>query len=215
MSSSGRPAWWRRRWVTVGEVVGIAALVIAGLGYWDAHRERHAVSADKASAARQEARREALVLTAAVQDDGARLLLSPLRTGQAVQSQRYVFPSAVLDHPMEVTAAQPQIDRAWIAAGLKGALQAAAKARGEKLAGGEGALPVEIRTSYIEDGEARSDASLYRLGYRLTSGGLFGGRTLILQGVSLVRHTAGGDPQKAVDALWRSTALQPLGADAR
>ena len=210
MSARAKSAWWRRRWVTVGEVVGIGALTIAGLGYWDAHRERHAARADRVVAARQESQREALVLTGAVHDDGARLLLSPQRVGQAVQSQRYLFPTSVLDHPMEVTAAQPQIDRAWIDAGLKAALTTASQARGEKLVDGEGVLPVAILTSFIEDGQPRSDASLYQLGFRLTSGGLFGGRKLILQGLSLVRHNARRDPQAQVNASWAAQVQRPL-----
>ncbi|MDB5456033.1 MAG: hypothetical protein JWP92_1618, partial [Caulobacter sp.] len=28
------------RWLTLAELVGVAALVIAGLGFWDSHRER-------------------------------------------------------------------------------------------------------------------------------------------------------------------------------
>ena len=209
MSERGVP-WWRRRWASVGELVGVAALIIAALGYWDAHRERHAAGVEKAAAATRERRRESLVLTAAVRDDGARLTLTPLQPGQAVQSQRYVFPTAVLDHPMEVVAAQPQIDRDWIAAGLAHALQVAAEARGAKLEGGEGAVPVAILSSYIEDGESHNDVSLYRVGFRFTPGGLFGGRRLVLQGVSLVRHGVAADPRAAVDASWRASASRPL-----
>ncbi|MBE7217010.1 MAG: hypothetical protein INR64_00910 [Caulobacteraceae bacterium] len=210
MSEQARTPWWRRRWVSVGEVVAIAALVIAALGYWDAHRDRRAARAEKAVAAQQEARREALVLTASVGDDGARLLLAPLQPGQAVQSQRYAFPTAVLDRPMEVSSAQPQIDRAWFDAGLKHALQTAAEARGDRLAEGEGALPVAIVTSYIEDGEPRTDASLYRIGFRLAPAGLFGGWRLVLQGLSLVRHGLGADPQAAANASWAAGAKHPL-----
>ena len=63
--------------------------------------------------------RQALVLRAEVVDNGERLMLHPLRDEQAVQSQRYLFPRAVLGHAMEVTAAQPQIDLAWVEEGLK------------------------------------------------------------------------------------------------
>ena len=214
MSEARRTPWWRRRWATVGEVVGVAALVIAALGYWDAHRERGAERAEKTAAARREAARESLVLTASVQADGARLLLSPLRPGQAIQSQRYRFPRAVSERVMEVSAAQPQIDRAWFEGGLKSALEAAAQARGDKLAEGEGSLPVAVATSYIEDGDTRSDASLYRIGYRLSAGGLFGGRKVTLQGLSLLRRGVGADPQAAVDASWRATSAHALASDA-
>lgn len=203
--TSKRTAWWRRRWTTVGEVVGVAALTIAGLGYWDAHRERSVAQAEKAVSARREAVREALVLTGSVEGDGARLTLAPMRAGQAVQSQRYLFPRAVLDHAMEVTAAQPQIDRAWFEDGLKREVDAAARASGVKVEG-EGELPVAVTTTYLEDGDLRTDRSLYRVGYRITPGGLFHGAKVTLQGLGLLERAADGDLQAKVDARWRAAA---------
>ena len=194
-------AWWRRRWVTVGEAVGVAALVVALLGYLDAHRERTEAKVDRAQAQRVETARAALVLTAQPTVDGSRLTLQPMRPGQAVQSQRYRFPAAVLDHEMEVAAAQPQIDRAWIGDGLIRALKAAGVAPE-----GEGELPLGVETSYIEDGEARTDRSLYRLGYKVERGGLFGGPKVVLQGLSLVRRGVAGDLQPLVEAGWRRGA---------
>lgn len=209
MTADDRP-WWRRRWVTVGEIVAVAGLVLAGLGYWDAHRARLTQARDEVAAQRRSAARQSLVLTATVQEAGAKLVLSPLRPQQAVQSQRYVFPRAVLDHAMEVTAAQPQIDRAWFEAGLKSSLEAAARVRGGKPADGEGVLPVGVATSYIEDGETRSDASVYGLGFRLVPSGLFGGRRVVLEGLAVLHRHVAGDLQAAVDAEWRRVSAQPL-----
>ncbi len=209
MTAGDRP-WWRRRWVTVGEIVAVAGLVLAGLGYWDAHRARLNQARDEVAAQRQSAARQSLVLTATVQEAGAKLVLSPLRPGQAVQSQRYIFPRTVLDHAMEVSAAQPQIDRVWFEAGLKSALEAAARARGGKPVNGEGVLPVGLATSYIEDGETRSDASVYGLGYRLVPGGLFGGRRVVLEGLAVLRRHVAGDLQAAVEAEWRRVSARPL-----
>lgn len=194
----------------MGEVVAIAGLALAGLGYWDAHRARSTQSREEAAAQRQAAARQSLVLIATVREGGAKLVLAPLRSGQAVQSQRYLFPHAVLDHAMEVSAAQPQIDRAWFEGGLKAALEAAARARGEKLADGEGVLPVGVSTSYIEDGETRSDASVYGLGFRLVPGGLFGGRRVVLEGLAVLRRRTPGDLQATVEAEWRRVSARPL-----
>ena len=193
--------WWRRRWVTIGEVVGVAALAVAGLSYLDAHRERKAEDADKRAAVQREAKREAMVLVAQPVDGGARLLLHPLRPGQAVQSQRYLFPKAVLDHAMEVSAAQPQVQAAWVRAGLVRELAAAAKAEGGRLEG-EGDLPVAVVTTYVEDGETRTDRSVYAVGYRVTPGPLFSGPRLVLQGLALAKRGEAGDLQAAVDARW-------------
>lgn len=183
----------------MGEIIGVAALVVAVLGYLDSHRERVAERTERTEAAQVQAARAALVLTGQPDADGGRLALAPMRPGQAVQSQRYRFPTVVLDHEMEVAAAQPQIDRGWIAAGLVRALKAA----GGPLEG-EGALPVGIETRYIEDGDARTDRSLYRLGYRVEKGGLFSGPKVVLQGLSLTRRGVAGDLARAVDARWKA-----------
>lgn len=196
-----RVPWWRRKWVTIGEVVGVAALAVAVLGYLDSHRERRQEQAEKAAAASREVRREALVLTAEPADDGGRLLLRPMRAGQAVQSQRYLFPHAVLDHAMQVDAAQPQIQLAWVRDGLRRELEAAARASNAKVVG-SGRLPVGVVTTYIEDGETRTDRSLYGVGYKAAPGGLFGGPHLVLQGIELLQRGAGADLQARADARW-------------
>lgn len=191
-----RRAW--RRWLTVGEVVGLGALAVAVLGYVDAHKERAGERAERAAQTRQAARADALVLRGEADADGARVRLSPVKAAQVVQSQRYVFPHAVLDHPMEVAAAEPQVDRAWLPAASVRLLARAAQAQG-----GEGRLIVGVSTRYVEDGEERTDRSLYALGYRVERAGLFGGERLVLQGVSLVRRGVAGDLQPAVDAAAR------------
>ena len=207
-----KAAWWRGRWVTIGEIVGVGALGVALLGYLDARRERAETRVERTRETRVEAARAALVLTATADADGARLTLSPMRPGQAVQSQRYLFPKAVLDHAMEVAAAQPQIDRGWIAAGLVRAAKA-----GGGAPTGEGALPVGLETTYVEDGETRIDRSLYRLGYRVEKGGLFAGPRVVLQGLSLERRGVSGDLQAAVETRWRTVGARgsPPSPDAR
>ncbi len=197
-----KPPWWRRKWVTIGEIVGVAALAIAALTYLQNQREHHQEDADKRAAAQREVKREALVLTAEPVDAGARLLLHPLRAGQAVQTQRYLFPRAVLDHAMEVSAAQPQIQAAWVREGLKRELEAAARADGRKLEG-EGDLPVGVVTTYVEDGETRTDRSLYRIGYRVAPGGLFAGARLVLLGLAVSQRGVAGDLQATVEARWK------------
>ena len=204
--------WWRRRWASVGEVVGVCALAVAALGYWDSHHERVQEASRRAAEAQHDKARAALILTADADRDGGRLTLSPLGSGQAVQGQRYLFPRTVLGHAMEVTAARPQIDRAWFGDGLKQALDAAAAPDASKT--GEGALPVGVITRYIEDGEERTDQSLYRVGYAVRKAGLFGGRSVTLLGLSLAKRGVAGDLQAAVDGAWKSEALKGLAPEA-
>ena len=183
-----------RFWITLSELVGVLALGIAGLNYWDSHRQ-HADDTRREAAAG--AAHSALVLEADMEADGARLALRPANAAQVVQSQRYLFPYAVLGHAMEVSAARPQIDLDWIAGGLRAEIARARKA-GSAGADGEGSIPVGVFTTYVEDGDVLTDASLYRLGYAWR-GRLFGGPKLALQGISLVRRAVKGDLRQAVE----------------
>jgi hypothetical protein len=173
-------------WLTAGEIVGVLALVIAALSYWDSHKQ-HAeevrqVTAEKRADA-------AFVVTGAAEADGRRIVLKSLKPSQAIQSERYYFPRAVLDHPMEVAAAEPQIDLGWIEDGLRKAPRSG-KA-------GESTLPVAIVTTYVEDGETRTDTSVYRIGYGWTTG-LFGGPKFRLEGLALSRRNVHGKPETFV-----------------
>lgn len=186
-----------RLWISIGEGAAVLAVAIAALSYWDTHRE-HVAEAGRA--AQESQARSAFVIRAAADAQGRRLTLDAVEAGQVIQSQRYIFPRAILDHPMEVAAARPQIDAAWIESGLDRAL-GAAHVKGD----GEARLPVAIASDYVEDGQAREDRSLYLIGYRWRSRFLVG-RQIILQGLSLRRRAVGGDLQALVDQDWRAPA---------
>ena len=182
----------RRRqgfWLTLGEIVGVLALVIAALNYWDAHRQH--VEEVRQTTAEKRAQ-AAFVVTGAAEDEGRRIALRSMKASQAIQSQRYYFPGAVLDHAMEVAAAEPRIELGWIEDGLR----KLPSTESEK--SGENTVPVAIRTTFVEDGDTRTDTSLYRLGYRWTPR-LFGGPKIVLQGIELSRRGIKGDPKAAVE----------------
>ncbi|MBS0333872.1 MAG: hypothetical protein JSS35_13980, partial [Proteobacteria bacterium] len=56
MSEEARKRRLQLRWLTLAELVGVAALVIAALGYWDNHREKIEAERDKVAEARDRAR---------------------------------------------------------------------------------------------------------------------------------------------------------------
>ena len=201
----GRP---RQFWLTVGEVVAVAGLLLAGLNYWENHRDREqsAVEAQAEAKARAQAA-SVFVLRGAADADGARVMLEPVKAEQVIQTQRYVFPSPVLDHPMEIGAGKPQIDLKWFEKGLRRQLKAARK-DGAPLPKGEAELPVGVATTYIEGGEQRTDRSLYRIGY-VADGGFLGAVHIHLLGAALIRRGAGPDLQAEVDARWRTAAPAP------
>lgn len=184
------------RWLTLAETVGILALVVAALGWWDNHREkevqdRERVAAERAKAA--ESHREALkstfLLTGDLRDDGERIRLSSAHADQVIQTQTLVFPSQLRTDRIETTG-NPRIDRGWIEDGLR-------------KAGREGAVrvPVGIETTFVDGGEIKTDRSLYVVGATVKPR-MLRGAVVTLEGVSLSRRGVAGDLRAAVDAAW-------------
>ena len=198
MSGNDTPAARKQRrfWLTVGEAAAVLAVIIAGLSFWDSHHER-AQAVQQAQV--QDRARLALVIRGSAEGGGKQILLEALQPSQAIQSQRYFFPGAILDHAMEVTAARPQIDADWISAGLIRALDET-HVQGD----GEARLPVGVATIYVEDGETRVDHSLYWVGYAWRSR-FIGGRRIVLQGVALEQRGVTADLQASVNRLWAAS----------
>jgi hypothetical protein len=60
---------------------------------------------------------------------------------------------------------------------------------------------VAIETSFIEDGQTRTDRAVYLIGFNL-HGRLLGGPRLEFEGLSLARRGVTGDLQAAADGYW-------------
>lgn len=179
----------RRRWITLGELVGIAALVISGLSYWDAHRERVATRALTPAAVRA----GPLVLTGTVDAAGDRIALKPASADQIVQTQTVRFPSMVRKDVVETTG-NAHIEAGWFETGLRAAI------RDAKLHSGRHRLPVVIDTVYVSGATTATDHALYDLGYSL-HGRLLRPDAVQIEGLSLV-HRATGDLQAEADARF-------------
>jgi hypothetical protein len=195
------------RWLSLAEIVGVAALVIAGLGYWDNHRERiqadreHAQSdreraaADAAKArqsqaeAQESALKHSFLMTGSADNGGARMRLQTARPEQVVQTQTLWFPTEIKADSVSTTG-NPRLESGWIEDGLR------------KVAKGEtGRVPVAIETTFIEDGQTRTDRAVYMAGYSLR-GRLVGGPRLEFEGLSLARRGVTGDLQAAANGYW-------------
>jgi len=180
-------------WLTVGEVVAVLALLIAGLNYWESHQQ-HVDDVRRAQAQTRAA--TAFVAVGEADRDGRFVGLRALKASQAIQSQRYRFPDEVLDHPVEITAERPRIEADWIAAGLKRVLDES-HARGA----GEARVPVVMQTVFVEDGDTRTDVSLYQLGVAWKRGFL-GARQIRLTGLALAKRELPGDPAPTLQSHW-------------
>jgi hypothetical protein len=194
------------------EVVGVAALVIAGLGYWDSHRERvqqdservqaerqrKAAEADQGKAqarqAQQEAIRHALLLTGSPAN--GELRLQTTRPEQVIQTQTLWFPSDLRADSVATTG-NPRIEPRWI----EDKLRRVAKPMDHR-------APVAIETNFIEDGQPRTDRSIYMIGFSL-HGRLVGGPKVEFEGLSLSQRGVTGDLQNAVNAIWTQQHPSP------
>lgn len=198
--SSGRKAWWS--WIRISEVVGVIAVLVAALNFWESHTERRLNDRARQTAEQRAATGPAFVLTGVADPDGERVRLAPVHADQAIQGQTLYFPAEVRDHPVEITGAA-RIEAGWIAAGLRKADDGADKDVGDRR------LPVGIATTYLADGDTRTDAAIYDLGYRLERRFLRPPR-LVLEGLSVARRGVKGDLAAATEQVYR--ARQPAKA---
>ena len=180
----------RLRWLTLAEVIGVGGLAIAAAGYWDSRRERVVVEAPIAA--------KSLLLTGSVTGDGDTLALRSARGDATVQTQTLIFPAGVRADSVETTG-NPRIEVAWIEGGLREAVN------GDVVRPPR--LPVGIVTTFEDDGEIRSDAALYDLGYAFHDR-VLRGRAVELEGITLVRRLPASGLKAAVAARW-AKALPP------
>lgn len=185
-----------RLWLNIGEAAAVIAVIIAGLNYWDSHREHEAQAQRDSAQARRTALASALALEAEVQFGGRRLALKAVDPGQVIESQHYVFPQEVVDHAVDVTAAAPGIEQSWLAPGLVRQL-VARHAPPE----GRGHLPVAIVSTYLAGGEIHQDRSLYLVGY-VWRRRFLRAPEISLQGLAFRGRLPAADPQAVVEKAW-------------
>jgi hypothetical protein len=185
------------RWLTLAEIVAVAALVITGLSFWDSHRERvredreRAVAAgERRAEAQAAARKMTFVMTGTREKGGETIRLTSVNEGQVIQTQTVWFPAQLRADSVETTG-NPRLEVDWIDKGLR---KHAGKAR-------TGRVPVGVLTVFIEDGQTKTDRAIYQLGYSIHP------RTLRpdkveLEGLSLARRDVPGDLQVAAGNLW-------------
>lgn len=195
----------RRRWITLGEVLAVMAVLISALTLYLNWSDRKAERADKMAESRKaSAGATSLVLDARTDGDD-RLLLTAGRPDQIVQSQTILFPGALGLPPVDTTGA-PRIEARWFAGALKKA-RSAANLPDDSV--GDERLPVAITTRFLIGGEARETVALYDIGYGI-AGRWITGHSLSLRGLSRVGTLKPGDAQARVDDRWKqSTGTRP------
>ena len=186
----------RRRWLTLAEILGVAAVLISGLTLWNSYKQRTGEEAEKAEERQQaSAAAQTLLLRGTSDREGGRLALAPADAAQTIQDQRVLFPSALGVAAVE-TVSEPRIEAAWFEQALLHAREEESDRRGDAR------LPVAIQTSFFAGGEMHRDVAIYDLGYRIEGGGLLDGQDVRLRGLSRVERVAPGQAQARLDALW-------------
>jgi hypothetical protein len=159
----------RLRWITLGETIAIMALIVSGLGVWLSWKDS---SEDKGPTTIVEERQSIpLALRGRAQSDGRSLEITPVEDSHALQSLTLMAQGA---KPIELGS-----DGELGARDLQNAL-------GKSAAEGEGThrARVRIAAKYVEAGADKSATGSYVIRYRWEGGGLFGGRSLRLVGLS-------------------------------
>lgn len=186
------PRFPRLRMLTLAELVGVCALVVAALGYWDSHRERVAEEKTREAETAAQTLKQTFLMKGEVADKGGLLRLTPVHADQVIQTQTLAFPKDVHADKVETTG-DPRLEADWIADGVR--------RLADKTKTLSGRVPVAVTTVFIEDGQTRTDQSVYEVAYSLHRR-LLQADEVKLHGLSLARRGVTGDPQAAADKLW-------------
>jgi hypothetical protein len=157
----------RRRWITVRELIALAALVVSALGVWISWKSR-----DEGPTKVVEQRQPIpLTLRGKAEDDGRTLEISPVESSHALQSLRVTIAGG---KPIEI-GSDGQLDARTLQAALP---------EGKEDSKGRQSISARIDARYVEMGKDKSASGTYRISYRWEGGGLFGGRSLHLISLS-------------------------------
>ena len=159
----------RRRWINLGEIIALAALAVSAIGVWVAWQ-----SSKHDGPTRVVEQRQAIPLTlrARREDDGRRLEISPVESNHALESLTITIQGA---SPIAVGS-----DGELAASDVESALSG----RGEEPKNRTLSVRAKIDARYVEMGTEKRSSGSYTLRYQWKSGGLFGGRSLHLVGLS-------------------------------
>ena len=155
----------RQRWVSLGEIIALAALIISGLGLWLTWKNS---SEDWPTRVVEQRQSIPLTLRGKVGRDGRKMEIAPVEPSHALQSLTVAIPGA---YPIEL-GSDGMLDADTVAAKIK------SKDKGPH------SVRVRIDARYVEMGKDRRGGGNYVLRYKWEGGGLFAGRSLRLIGLS-------------------------------
>jgi len=166
---SETPEQRRRRWISFGELIGVLALIVSALGVWVSWKSS---GSDKPAPSSEQHKPIPLTLRGTVDSSGRVLTIIPADPEHALQSLTVTIAGA---SPIEV-GSDGRLDASDVESALKG--------HEKELKDHVYSVLVRIAAHYVENGVDRHGGGTYTLRYRWVGGGLFGGRSLQLVGLS-------------------------------
>lgn len=159
----------RRRWINLGELIALAALIVSALGVWIAWKNS---SQDKPTRVVEQRTPVPLALRGTIDGQGRVLTIMPADPAHGLEglTMRIKGASAI-----EI-GSDGRLNASDIEGGLKG--------REKEAKDVTFSVPVRIDARYVESGRDRRAVGNYELRYKWEGGGLFGGRSLHLVGLS-------------------------------
>jgi hypothetical protein len=159
----------RRRWITFGELIALAALIVSAVGVWIAWKGS---TQDKPTRVVEQHSSVPLALRGTTDSDGRTLTIMPADPSHGLESLKVTIKGAT---PIDVGS-----DGRLSAGDVEGALSGREKEAKDVVH----SLPVRIDAHYVEVGTDRRGGGAYVLRYKWEGGGLFGGRSLHLVSLS-------------------------------
>lgn len=159
----------RRRLINLGELIALAALIVSAAGVWISWKNS---DNDKLTRIVEQRQSIPLTLRAKAENDGQALDISPVEPTHALESLTLKLPGA--------SAIEVGSDGQLAASDVEAALKGHEKDPKDRTL----SVPVRIDAHYVEAGKAHRGGGAYTLRYRWEGGGLFGGRSLHLVGLS-------------------------------
>jgi hypothetical protein len=188
----------RRRWITLGEILAVVAVLISALTLYLNWAEQRGSEAEKAAASSDATAQAAtLTLRAEAGGKGDRLEIAPASAEQSIQEQTLQFPEALGASPV-TTSGEPRVEAKWFSDRLKRAREKAGLPDDSR---GDEKLPVLIETRFIADGKEHRDRAIYDVGYTIR-GQILSGHRVELKGLSLARRLKNGGGGAELDARW-------------
>lgn len=159
----------RRRWINLGEVIALAALIVSAVGVWIAWKSSNQ---DRPTRVVEQRSSIPLALRGSADGAGRTLTIMPADPSHGLESATVTIKGA---SPIDL-GSDGKLSSSDLESVLKG--------RDKESKDVALRLPVRIDARYVEQGADRRGGGSYVIRYKWEGGGLFGGRSLHLLGLS-------------------------------